>query len=563
VEKGIPVQRAALTHGVPITTLKDRIKGRVNVDAVKSGPSPLFSQEQEALLSQHINTMAELGYGYSRVETINLASDYAIHLGLRQREKPFSLKWLYNFLQRWPDLKVRKPRSLEAARAKCATRPVIDNYFTELNNIMSKHNFKERPHAIYNIDEKGLSTDHKPPRIVSGSSYKTQAVTSGKSQTITIIGAGNALGQQVPPYFVFPGKRFVDGLLDGASPGATGTMSDSGWSNTNIFTSYIKEHLSKYLPHHDEKSPVLVLYDGHRSHISIGLIEWAKENNIVLFVLPPHCSHLLQPLDVSCYGPFETAWNAACHKHLRESGGNIITRFDVCKIACKVYAATLSPSNIQAAFKKCGIYPYNPTVISDSLVAPSLSFTATSSDAPQKPTSDDDKENEQSKEREFLECKGGQILQNVKTAKVRKTLSKVVAGKPITDDNVLQQIKTHIESQSSGSKRKSSTPLSTSTAVPGPSNIVTKKKKAQPKKAAPVQLDSSSDSDSDAADDERCSVCNRFYPKEMSSLNYLKIVSWGKCDKCSSWVHLQFCTNVKVIRRGDKFLCPGCDKEEN
>ncbi|XP_056006761.1 uncharacterized protein LOC130050562 [Ostrea edulis] len=441
---------------VPITTLKDRIKGHIDVDTVKSGPSLLFSQEQEALLSQHINAMAELGYGYSRVETINLAPDYAIHLGLRQREKPFSLKWVYNFLQRWPDLKVKKPRSLEAARVKCATRSVIDNNFKELDKIMSQHNFKERPHAIYNIDEKGLSTDHKPPKIVSGSSYKTQAVTSGMSQTITIIGAGNALGQQVPPYFVFPGKRFIDGLLDGASLGATSTMSDSGWSNTYISTSYIKDHLFKYLPHHDEKSPVLVLYDGHRSHISIGLIEWAKENNIILFVLPPHCSHLLQPLDVSCYGPFETAWNSACHRHLRESGGNVITRFDVCKIACKVYAATLTPSNIQVAFRKCGIYPYDPTVVSDSLVAPSLTFAAISSStiSPNSSsiTSSEDKENEQpkqSKEKEFLECKGGQILQNVKAAKVRKTLSKVVAGKPITDDGVLQQIKTHIESQSS------------------------------------------------------------------------------------------------------------------
>jgi hypothetical protein len=117
LEQGIPIQRAAQNYGVPITTLKDRVKGRVNVDTVKSGPPPYFTQEQEALLSQHINTMAELGYGYSRMETINLASDYAIHLGLRPKEKPFSLKWLYNFLQRWPNLKVRKPRSLEAARA--------------------------------------------------------------------------------------------------------------------------------------------------------------------------------------------------------------------------------------------------------------------------------------------------------------------------------------------------------------------------------------------------------------------------------------------------------------
>ena len=28
------------------------------------------------------------------------------------------------------------------------------------------------------------------------------------------------------------------------------------------------------------KSPVLVLYDGHKSHIFIGFIEWAQQNHI-------------------------------------------------------------------------------------------------------------------------------------------------------------------------------------------------------------------------------------------------------------------------------------------
>ena len=85
-------------------------------------------------------------------------------------------------------------------------------------------------------------------------------------------------------------------------------------------------------------------------------------------------SSTLQPLDVSCYGPFEVAWNAACHKYLRESGENTITRYDVCKMACKVYTAAVSVANIQSAFKRCGIYPFNPSVIRDTVIAPSLSF---------------------------------------------------------------------------------------------------------------------------------------------------------------------------------------------
>lgn len=79
----------------------------------------------------------------------------------------------------------------------------------------------------------------------------------------------------------------------------------------------MKEHLLKYLPARGSDSYVLVLYDGHRSHFTITLIECAIQNYIILFVLPPHCSHLLQPLDVSCFGQFEIAWNSACHSFLR------------------------------------------------------------------------------------------------------------------------------------------------------------------------------------------------------------------------------------------------------
>ena len=124
---------------MPNTTLIDRMHGRISVDVVESGTPPLFSEEQEALLAGHVQTMAEVGYEYSRQETIILASDYAINMGLTDKEHPLSNRWLYNFLQRWPDLNLMKPRSLEVARAKCATGIVIDNYFKELVRILIKH----------------------------------------------------------------------------------------------------------------------------------------------------------------------------------------------------------------------------------------------------------------------------------------------------------------------------------------------------------------------------------------------------------------------------------------
>ena len=51
--------------------------------------------------------------------------------------------------------------------------------------------------------------------------------------------------------------------------------------------------------------PLMATIQSFCTHISVGLLEWAKSMNIVIFILPAHTSHLLQPLDVACFGPVQ------------------------------------------------------------------------------------------------------------------------------------------------------------------------------------------------------------------------------------------------------------------
>lgn len=67
---------------MPWTTLQDGLYGKVDIDELYSGPQPVFNKEHETLLAGHLKTMNEVCYGYSRQETIALASDYAVHLDL-------------------------------------------------------------------------------------------------------------------------------------------------------------------------------------------------------------------------------------------------------------------------------------------------------------------------------------------------------------------------------------------------------------------------------------------------------------------------------------------------
>ena len=366
LEKKTSVYKAAKKYAVPEQTLRDRIIGKVDPENTRSGPEPVFTQEEEARLVKHILQIAAVGYGYTRAEVINIGTEYAICIQKRDREHPLSLQWFYSFLGRWPELKVRGPKTITELRAKATSRESIQQYFQELGTILDKYNLKAKPECIYNVDEKGITQNHTPPYIVSASDSTPSVITSEKSCTTTILGCGNALGYQIPPYFVFAGARMRQELLEGCTPGTDGTVSQSGWPNSEIFQTYLQEHFIRFAKGGSGDQKILLLYDGLRSHISPNLIDWAVDHNIILYVLPPHTSHILQPMDVGCFGPFSKIYSNECPKFLRTHSGSV-NRYNVCSLACKAYTAALSPANLRGAFRRSGIYPFDQSVSSSSV----------------------------------------------------------------------------------------------------------------------------------------------------------------------------------------------------
>uniref|UniRef100_A0A0K2TRU1 Putative LOC100571979 [Acyrthosiphon pisum] n=1 Tax=Lepeophtheirus salmonis TaxID=72036 RepID=A0A0K2TRU1_LEPSM len=54
--------------------------------------------------------------------------------------------------------------------------------------------------------------------------------------------------------------------------------------------------------------PVLMVLDNHASHCSKSSIIFCRENQITLLSFLPLCSHEMQPLDNSMYGPFQSCF---------------------------------------------------------------------------------------------------------------------------------------------------------------------------------------------------------------------------------------------------------------
>ncbi|XP_045188616.2 uncharacterized protein LOC123546428 [Mercenaria mercenaria] len=563
-EMRLPVKTAARQYGVPQTTLRDRVLGRIDPETTSSGPQALLSQHEEAVFVEHIKAMAQLGYGYSRSELIDQASNYAVFLGKRDQEHPLSDRWYRSFMDRWPELKKVKPRSLVNYRAQATSKEKVTAYFDDLKSALLKDNLMDKPEHIYNVDEKGIQTEHSPPYIICAES-STPAITSARTCITTILGCGNALGTQIPPYFIFKGKRMRSELLEGASPGTQGTVTESGWSNSDVFLEYLDTHFLKYVQRPSEDQPLLLIFDGHKSHITIPVINWAKEHNVSLFVLPAHTSHVLQPLDVGCYGPMQRIYNAQCHKFLRENPSSKITRYDVCSLACNAYTSALSVVNIRSAFKRTGIYPFNPEVILDTQLAPSKAYLV-----PEPETDIHDIHEAHSnattapQPAEFFKTAEKFITdkQTFEHKQPNKTISSIVSGKSITSPTVEAQIITHKSetkskpSSKSGNVKKCSIPSSTSSKrqrvhspQPGPSRQTATKA---------LSAESDYSSGDEITDDEKCCACHLFQPKELQNCVSVVFTKWAQCDypACGHWTHLKYCCKQSVVRLHDEFFCP-------
>ena len=352
-------------------TLHNRALGKVHIDTTTSGRVPVLSLEEEAKLIGHLKEVANLGYGNTRQEVVDIASEYAYAIGVRPKDKPLTLNWFVKFAGRWPEISVVKPHVLEIQLAKCTSDEVTENYFAEQEKNLIKYNLKDKPNLIFNVDEKGVTQNHKPPSIVAGTDYHPNAVTAGRSKTSTILGCGSAGGVAIPAIFVFACKQMLPELMKGATPGAASTVSDSGWSNGEVFRQYPEEHFIKFIPTREADQHILLLLDEHRSHITIGLLDWAKAHNIVLFILPAHTSHVLQPMDVGCYGPFQEMYHDVCHKFTCTTSYTVTCN---AVLVCKVYSRALSAYNLYFAFMKTGISLFDRSVISKECTMPADAF---------------------------------------------------------------------------------------------------------------------------------------------------------------------------------------------
>lgn len=101
--------------------------------------------------------------------------------------------------------------------------------------------------------------------------------------------------------------------------------------------------------------PKLLIYDGHASHVSVELIEEAMRHNVTLIKLPPHTTHVLQPLDVAVFKGLKDKWDKQLCAWQRSNPRKKIPKSNFVQILTAVYN-DLPVSSVKNGFITTGIY---------------------------------------------------------------------------------------------------------------------------------------------------------------------------------------------------------------
>lgn len=172
----------------------------------------------------------------------------------------------------------------------------------------------------------------------------------------TVMGCYSTTGACIPPVFLFTGKRVRQGLLDGAPPGSGVQVNESGWMTEELFYQWLGFFSASIPP----TRPVLLIVDNHESRFSLRIIERCMEQQIILLLLPPNATHLMQVGDVAVHAPFKKAIRNQVGIFLHQHSRTTISKYHYAQIIAPAYTAAFSPSNIQSGYAATGIYPFSP-----------------------------------------------------------------------------------------------------------------------------------------------------------------------------------------------------------
>jgi len=361
--KQFNTERSAInTFNVPRSTLRDRRAGKPARRDCQPNSKKLTQLEEEVIVN-YILDLDRRGFA----PTYAAVRDMADKLLAARDAGQVGQKWPANFVRRTDSLKTRFNRAYDRQRALCEDPVLIRSWFELVEQTKVKYGILDED--VHNFDEAGFMMGKIMTQlVVTGSERRgrPKAIQPGNREWVTVIQGINAAGWAIPPFLVFAGKHHLSAWYEEDIPRDWAiAVSDNGWTTNEIGVEWLK-HFIKHTEGKMVGARRLLILDGHESHHSLEFQELCKENNIYTLCMPPHSSHLLQPLDVGCFSPLKRAYSREIETLIRHHI-NHITKLEFLPAFKAAFERSFTSANICSAFRGAGLVPLQPDVVLSQL----------------------------------------------------------------------------------------------------------------------------------------------------------------------------------------------------
>ncbi|PHH55655.1 hypothetical protein CFIMG_008628RA00001 [Ceratocystis fimbriata CBS 114723] len=222
--------------------------------------------------------------------------------------------------------------------AKCEDPTIIRYWFRLVEDTIAKYGITLVD--IYNFDETGFMMGLiASGMVVTGAERRGKAkpVQPGNREWVTVIQVINAEGWAIA----------------------------LGWTDNETGLEWLR-HFDRHTKARSSGRYRLLIFDGHESHHSVDFEKHCKDNNIITLCLPSHSSHILQPLDIGCFGPLKKAYGQETEHLIRCSIAHV-SKTDFFAAFHAAHQATMTERNIKGGFRGAGLVPSDPESVISKL----------------------------------------------------------------------------------------------------------------------------------------------------------------------------------------------------
>jgi len=430
------IREAARSNDVSHVTLLRRMGGGKSTAESREWQQILTIPEENAL-AECITRLAILGHPLKHPFIRELAEEIRSSRWRPPDNSPLCQPaigntWVQRFIHRHPELETASSQTIEAARVREVTKEGLELWFDEFEKTVAEKNI--RIEDIYNMDETGfaIGTVQGSYIVVNKESTKRYQAHPGRQEWASVVECICADGGSITPFIILKGEKVLSSWIPTAALDLDWHFgaSQKGWTSNELGFEWLVCIFDPITRRKSQNRTRLLICDGHDSHISAKFVAYCIEHDICLFLLLPHSSHLLQPLDVGVFGPLKKAVSTDLDRLIRV-GINRLEKIEWVESYIEARPKAFTEKNIRAGWRHSGLAPtnrYKHILLRPGTDDPNSKLSLPSSPKPSAATFEDLIRNADDTALDSLNSKLSELaIRNEITTPIRRKIPKVLA----------------------------------------------------------------------------------------------------------------------------------------